>query len=82
MEADKTGKRAIWLKAKAAEMPASGTNTVLITHLPNIKEAFPEEASDLADGEALLFLPDGHGGTSFKGRVKIDDWAKVMNVKW
>ncbi len=82
MEADKTGKRASWLKAKTAEVPASGTNTVLITHLPNIKEAFPQEASDLADGEALLFLPDGHGGTAFKGRVKIEDWAKVMNVKW
>ena len=77
MQADTNGTRAQWLRAKAAELPLSGTNTILITHLPNIKEAFPDDASDLTDGEALIFLPDGRGGSSLKARVKIDEWADI-----
>lgn len=77
MQADTNGTRAKWLRAKVAELPLSGTNTILITHFPNIKEAFPDNVSGLAEGEALIFRPDGTGGASFKARVKMDDWANL-----
>lgn len=71
--ADMTGGTAAqtaWLKKKVTEFP-SGTNTVLITHFPNIRAAFPD-LTNVADGEALVFGPSG-----LLGRVKIEDWPKL-----
>jgi phosphohistidine phosphatase SixA len=61
-----------WLKAKAAEAPRRGTDTLLVTHGPNIARAFG--AKDVADGETLVFKPDGRGGSNLVGRVKIEQW--------
>jgi phosphohistidine phosphatase SixA len=77
MSADKGQTRAAWLKAKAAERPAAGTNTLIVTHYPNIAEAFPREADGLAEGEALILRPDKRDGASFVARVKIDEWASL-----
>jgi phosphohistidine phosphatase SixA len=75
MTADKTGVRGAWLKTKSAESPARGRNTLIVTHFPNIMEAYPQDIAGLADGEALLLHPDGRGGTQVVTRVKIDDWS-------
>lgn len=63
-----------WLQKKVKEFPR-GTNTVLITHVPNITGAFPAETPALAQGEALVFAPDGKGGARVVGRIKIEEWA-------
>ena len=61
MSAGKSGTRAAWLKGKIAEHPASGTNTLIVTHCPNIAEAFPQDTDGLAEGEAMILRPDkGH----------------------
>jgi phosphohistidine phosphatase SixA len=73
--------RGAWLRSRVAQGPKPGTNTVIITHFPNITEAFAEEATDLVEGEALIFRPDGRGGASLVGRVKIDDWPKLTAAK-
>jgi len=70
-----TAAQSAWLKKKVTEFP-SGTNTVLITHFPNIRAAFPE-LTDVADGEAVVWGPDGKGGAKLLGRIKIEDWPKV-----
>jgi phosphohistidine phosphatase SixA len=62
-----------WLQKKVTEFP-SGTNTVLITHTPNITAAFPQVTPAAAEGEAFVFGPDGKGGARLVGRIKIDDW--------
>jgi len=62
-----------WLQKKAREFP-KGTNTVLITHVPNITAAFPAETPALAQGEALVFASDGKGGARIVGRIKIEEW--------
>jgi phosphohistidine phosphatase SixA len=77
MMADPSGTRGAWLRGKVAQSPKAGTDTLIITHAPNIKEAFPTEGSDLADGEALIFRPDGQGGASLVARVKIQDWPRL-----
>lgn len=79
MRPDATGARAVWLRAKVAEHPAAGTNTFIVTHFPNINEAFADAAAGLGDGEALVFHPDGHGAASFVGRVKIEDWPRLAS---
>jgi phosphohistidine phosphatase SixA len=76
MSADKRT-RAAWLRAKTAERPAAGTNTLIVTHYPNIAEAFPQEAHGLGEGEALILHPDKGGGSSLVARVKIDEWASL-----
>jgi phosphohistidine phosphatase SixA len=68
--------RAAWLK-KQVLAPPQGTNIILVTHLPNMAAAFPQETSDLSDGETLIFAPDGKGGAMLAARVKIEQWAKL-----
>lgn len=74
MQSQSDGKRGGWLKAKSAETPPPGRNIVLVTHYPNIMEAFPDLAAGLADGEALVLRPDGRGNVPLIARVKIEEW--------
>jgi phosphohistidine phosphatase SixA len=69
-----TPAQAAWLKARAAVPPRSG-NTFIITHSPNLAQAFPDLTPVLSDGEAAVYVPDGRGGARLLGRVKIEDWA-------
>jgi phosphohistidine phosphatase SixA len=80
MRADKSGARASWLKAKASALPGPNENTLIVTHLPNISEAYPQDAVGLADGEALILHPDGRGGATIVARVKIDEWAGLATA--
>ena len=64
-----------WLQKEITQFP-TGTNTILITHFPNMSRAFPQWTSGLADGEALVFGPDGKGGATLVARVKIEEWPK------
>lgn len=70
-----------WLRAKVAQAPKAGTNTLIITHAPNIGEAFPAESADLAEGGALIFRPDGRGGASLVARVKIQEWPQLADAR-
>jgi hypothetical protein len=76
MMADTSGKRGGWLRVQVSMQPPHGANTIIVTHYPNISEAFPDEAKGLEDGEALIFQPDGHGGAKLITRVKIDEWTQ------
>ena len=64
--------QATWLKDKVTQVP-KGTNTILITHMPNLSRAFPQ-ISGVADGESLIFHPDGKGGAALVARIKIEQW--------
>ena len=65
-----------WLRAKVTEVPRSG-NTILVTHQPNLSRAFPNWGSTVADGETVVLRPDGKGGITVLGRIKIDDWSQM-----
>jgi phosphohistidine phosphatase SixA len=67
--------QAEWLRQKVAKVPA-GTNTLLVTHFPNISRAFPQWSSGLADGESLVIGSDGKGGTTLIARIKIEEWPR------
>jgi phosphohistidine phosphatase SixA len=66
-----TEAQAEWLRKKVTEVP-KGTNTVIVTHMPNMSRAFPQSTERLEDGEALIFGPSGP-----VGRVKIEEWPKL-----
>jgi phosphohistidine phosphatase SixA len=65
-----------WLRNHAAEFPVR-TNTLLVTHAPNMTRAFPQYTANLMDGEALIFGPDGKGGTTLVARVAIQEWPRL-----
>ena len=65
-----------WLQQQVREFPR-GTNTVLITHVPNMSAAFPDTGPAADQGEAFVFGPDGTGGARLLGRIKIEEWANL-----
>jgi phosphohistidine phosphatase SixA len=71
-----TEAQAVWLRRQVTQFPV-GTNTLIVTHLPNLTGALPDLASGMADGEALIFAPDGTGATHCVARVKIDEWSAM-----
>ena len=71
-----TEAQAAWLQKRVTDFQ-SGTNIVLMTHMPNIARAFPSLASGVSDGEALVFGADGKGGAALVGRIKIEEWPRL-----
>lgn len=68
--------QAAWLRERVKQFPKA-TNTIIVTHAPNLTRAFPKAAQGVEDGEALIFGPDGKGGAALVGRVKIGEWPKM-----
>jgi len=63
------------LPALIAAAPDAGTNTLVVTHRPNILDALGRDWFDIREGEASIFKPDGAGGYTPVGRVQIGQWA-------
>ena len=74
MMRDAVSGQASWLRSTVASQPKRGTNTLLVTHMPNIQTAFPDDAEGLSDGEMLIFRPDGAGAAKLVAKIKIEDW--------
>jgi broad specificity phosphatase PhoE len=65
------------LRKLVATVPPAGTNVVIVTHKPNIMDAFGKDWFDLREGEASVFKPDGKGGTTLVVRVQASEWGKI-----
>ena len=63
------------LRALVAAVPDAGTNTLIVTHRPNIMDALGRDWFDIREGETSIFKPDGAGGYAVVGRVQIGQWA-------
>ena len=59
-----------------ATAPAPGTNTILITHKPNIIDALGKEWFDVKEGEASLFRP-ANGTYKVVARVQMEEWPNI-----
>jgi phosphohistidine phosphatase SixA len=68
---------AAWLRERATQVPERGTNTIIITHLPNITRAFPDWQPQVADGESVILRPRGTGQAQVVGRIKIEEWPRL-----
>jgi len=58
-----------------AATPATGTNTVIVGHTSNLKEAagiWPKK-----EGGAVVFHPDGNGGFAFVGTIDPDVFQRA-----
>ncbi len=81
MRAKAEKKKSDWLRKRTEELPPKGTDTLVVTHTPNIAAAFGDEAANIAAGEALVFKPDGTGKTVLVARIPIEDWPTLAALK-
>ena len=70
-------RRAGALRKIAATVPPAGTNVIVVTHKPNILDAFGKDWFDVREGEASVFMPDGNGGYKLIARVQAAAWADL-----
>jgi phosphohistidine phosphatase SixA len=56
--------------------PKPGTNTILITHKPNIVDGLGEDWFDVKEGEASVFRPDS-GSYKLVARVQMEEWPNI-----
>ena len=72
-------RRTATMRKLAATLPPAGTNIVLVTHKPNIMDAFGKDWFDVREGEASVFKPDGTG-YKLVTRVLAIDWDKLAHT--
>ena len=65
------------LRALVATAPDAGTNTLIVTHKPNILDAFGKDWFEIKEGEASIFKPEGNG-FALVTRVQVGQWATAM----
>jgi hypothetical protein len=72
-------RRTAAMRKFAATLPPAGTNVVLVSHKPNIMDAFGKDWFDVREGEASVFKPDGTG-YKLVARVLAGDWDKLVQT--
>jgi broad specificity phosphatase PhoE len=60
--------------------PRPGSNTVLVTHTPNIVDALGNDWSEVKEGEAAIFRP-ANGNYTLVARVQMDEWPRIAAAK-
>jgi phosphohistidine phosphatase SixA len=73
-------RRTAALRKLAATLPAAGVNTIVVSHKPNILDAFGKDWYDIHEAESSIFKPDGNGGYKFVVRVQADEWKKLAET--
>jgi len=73
---NENNRRAEAFRKMIAIQPEPGTNTVLITHKPNIVDALGKDWFDVKEGEASIFRPENGRYTLF-ARVQMADWSRI-----
>lgn len=74
---NENNRRAAAMRKMAATPPDAGTNTIIVSHKPNVIDAFGKDWFEVKEGEASVFKPDGQGGYKAAGRVQADQWAAL-----
>ena len=76
---NENSRRAEAFRKLIATPPAPGTNTVLITHKPNILDALGKDWFDVREGEVSIFRPE-NGRYTLVVRVQMADWPRITGA--
>jgi phosphohistidine phosphatase SixA len=71
---DENNRRTQALRAMVGTAPEPGTNTLVVTHKPNILDAFGKDWFEVKEGEASIFKPAGGGKYALIARVQMGQW--------
>ena len=63
------------IRALVNKTPAPGSNTLLVTHKPNIADAFGKELVEVKEAETLIYRPNPSGPPTLVGRVLAREWV-------
>ena len=74
---NENNRRAEAFRKMLASAPKAHTNTILITHQPNIIAALGKDWFDVKEGEASIFRP-ANGGYTLVARVQMDEWPRIV----
>ena len=70
-------RRAAALRALVATPPTHGTNIIIVTHKPNLIDAFGADWVSSKDAEASVFKPGDNGSATLVGRLQAQDWINA-----
>jgi broad specificity phosphatase PhoE len=70
-------RRAEAFRKLVAVVPEAGSNTLIVSHKPNIIDAFGKDWFEVREGEASVFKPDGTGKAALVARLQTTDWTKA-----
>src|SRR6202047_2010586 len=73
---NENNRRAEAFRKMLATVPMAHTNTILITHQPNIVAALGKDWFDVKEGEASIFRP-ADGSYKLLARVQMEDWQRI-----
>ena len=76
---NENNRRAEAMRKLLASTPKPGTNTLLVTHKPNILDALGKDWFDVKEGEASVFRPD-NGKYILVARVQMADWTRIATA--
>jgi phosphohistidine phosphatase SixA len=77
---DENNRRAQALRKLVAGRPPADNNLVIVSHKPNIIDAFGKDWLDVREGEASVFEPDGSGGYKLVVRIQAGEWSKLAQA--
>jgi hypothetical protein len=60
----------------ASAIPPASSNVVIVTHKPDIIDAFGKDWFEVKEGKTTVFEPDG---TTYKviARLQMDEWSQI-----
>ena len=73
---NENNRRAEALRKMLTTAPKPGTNTILITHYPNIIAALGKDWFDVKEGEGSIFRPE-NGSYTLVARLQMEDWPRI-----
>src|SRR5262245_39353616 len=74
-------RRAQAFRKLVATVPPAGSNVVIVSHKPNIIDAFGKDWFEIREGEASVFKPDGNGGYKLIARIQANQWAPLAQAE-
>jgi phosphohistidine phosphatase SixA len=74
---NENSRRAAAFRRMLSSAPKPGTNTILITHKPNIVDGLGKDWFDVKEGEASIFRPE-NGRYKLVARVQMDEWPNIV----
>jgi broad specificity phosphatase PhoE len=73
---NENNRRADAFRKLLATAPKAGTDTILVTHYPNIIAALGKDWFDVKEGEASIFRPE-NGSYTLLARIQRDEWPRI-----